>query len=145
MSLASLFGGLALANSGLGAVHGFASVIGGMYSAPHGAICARLLPAVMEVNIRALHRRMVENTALDRYNIIARILTGKQEVVASEGIAWVNSLCAQLKISPLSDYGITPHDFILIVEKTIQASSTKANPIQLTPEELSEILEIALR
>lgn len=54
MSLASLFGGLALANAALGAVHGFAGPLGGMLNAPHGAICAKLLPLVMEVNIKVL-------------------------------------------------------------------------------------------
>jgi alcohol dehydrogenase class IV len=44
MALASLYGGLALANAGLGAVHGFAGVAGGMFQAPHGAVCAALLP-----------------------------------------------------------------------------------------------------
>ena len=51
MSLASLFGGIALANAKLGAVHGFAGPIGGMFPAPHGAICARLLPVVSERRI----------------------------------------------------------------------------------------------
>jgi alcohol dehydrogenase class IV len=141
MSLASLFGGLALANSGLGAVHGFASVLGGMYSAPHGVICARLLPAVMDVNIRALQRRMPESSALERYTEVARILTGKQDAGAAEGVAWVKTLCTQLNISLLSVYGISPKDYTQIVEKTIRASSTKANPIQLTPDEFYEILE----
>jgi alcohol dehydrogenase class IV len=141
MSLASLFGGLALANSGLGVVHGFAGVLGGMYSAPHGVICARLLPAVMEVNIQALQRRMPESSTLARYTEVARILTGKQQAEAAEGIAWVKTLSTQMGISPLSVYGITSKDYTQIVEKTIRASSTKANPIQLTPDEFFEILE----
>ena len=68
MSLASLFGGLALANAGLGAVHGFAAPIGGMFPAPHGAVCAALLPHVMEVNIRALRARAPDSEALRRYD-----------------------------------------------------------------------------
>ncbi len=44
--LRSLCGGLALANAGLGAVHGFAGPFGGMYDAPHGAVCAALLAPV---------------------------------------------------------------------------------------------------
>ena len=62
MALASLFGGLALANAKLGAVHGFAGVLGGMYDAPHGAICAALLPHVTEVNIRALQSARAEQS-----------------------------------------------------------------------------------
>jgi alcohol dehydrogenase class IV len=52
MSLASLFSGMALANAKLGAVHGLAGPLGGVLSAPHGAICARLLPFVMETNLK---------------------------------------------------------------------------------------------
>ena len=54
MALASLFGGLALANAGLGAVHGFAGPIGGMFNAPHGMVCAALLPHVMKTNLENL-------------------------------------------------------------------------------------------
>ena len=76
MALTSLFGGLALANAQLGAVHGFAGPIGGMFDGAHGAICARLLPHVMEINVRALQQRLAGSPALRRYDEIARILTG---------------------------------------------------------------------
>ena len=77
MAFTSLLGGLALANAKLGAVHGFAGPLGGMIHGPHGAICARLLPFVMEVNVRALKDRAPESNALARYEEISRILTGK--------------------------------------------------------------------
>ena len=54
MSLAALFGGLALANAKLGAVHGFAGPLGGLFPAPHGMICARLLPFVVEAQCARL-------------------------------------------------------------------------------------------
>src|SRR5690348_5258990 len=57
MCWAALLGGLALANAGLGAVHGFAAPLGGMFSAPHGALCAAVLPHAMKVNVEALCAR----------------------------------------------------------------------------------------
>ena len=144
MALASLFGGLALANAGLGAAHGFAGPVGGMFPAPHGAVCAALLPHVMAVNVAALRARQPEGDALGRYDETARLLTGKAHACAEDGIAWVQALCADLGTPPLRAYGITDGDVPLLVEKTAAASSTKANPIMLTKEELTEILQRAL-
>jgi alcohol dehydrogenase class IV len=76
MALASLFGGMALANAALGAVHGFAGPLGGMLNAPHGAICAKLLPLVMDANLEALESRHAGHAAIERYDEIAQLLTG---------------------------------------------------------------------
>ncbi len=78
MSFASLLSGLALANAGLGVVHGFAGPLGGMFDAPHGGICAALLPHGIVVNIRALRARDPNGNALQRYTEIARVLTGRR-------------------------------------------------------------------
>ena len=68
MALCSLLGGMSLANAKLGAVHGFAGVIGGLVDAPHGAICAALLAAVVAGQCRApCVQRDPANPALDRY------------------------------------------------------------------------------
>jgi alcohol dehydrogenase class IV len=144
MSLASLFGGLALANAGLGVVHGFASVLGGMYPAPHGAICARLLPPVMEINVRALKQRQASSAFLLRYQQVAQILTGRPGAAPEEGIAWVKDLAEALHIPPLASCGLALADFPSVVEKTQAASSTKANPVRLTNTELEEILMMAI-
>src|SRR4051812_49513336 len=101
MSLASLCGGLALANGGLGAVHGFAGPIGGMFPAPHGAICAALLPHVMDANVRVLEARSKESPALGRYAQVARLLTGNPNAARGDGIGWVRQVIAELKIAPL--------------------------------------------
>src|SRR5512141_743575 len=106
MALASLFGGLALANAGLGAAHGFAGPLGGMFPAPHGAVCAALLPHVMEVNLRALRTREPQNPALARYDIVAVLLTGDSNATAGAGVEWVQKLVADLPISKLGAYGI---------------------------------------
>jgi alcohol dehydrogenase class IV len=144
MALASLFGGLALANAGLGAVHGFAGPIGGMFSAPHGAVCAALLPHVMAQNISALRQRASGGEALRRYDEAARLLTGNAGATADDGVKWVCELVSDLQIKPLGAYGIRDEHVADLVGKTANASSMKANPIALTPEELADALRLAL-
>jgi alcohol dehydrogenase class IV len=144
MALASLFSGLALANAGLGAVHGFAAPIGGMFHAPHGAVCAALLPQVMRANCRALRRRSPEAPALRRFAEIATFLTGKPGASAEEGIDWIRNLCGALQIPSLSSYGISEADIPALCARSSQASSMKANPIPLTPHELETILQDSL-
>jgi alcohol dehydrogenase class IV len=144
MAWTSLLGGLCLANAGLGAVHGFAAPIGGMFPAPHGAVCARLLPLVVEANCQALRERQPDNPAIIRYTEIARILTGSQASAIEDGIAWLKQLCLDLHIPALSDYGVGKADIAVLVQKSTAASSMKANPIPLTADELAGILEKAL-
>ena len=144
MSVVSLFGGLALANARLGAVHGFAGPLGGMFPAPHGALCARLLPFVMDMNVRALRERAPESEMLYRYTQIARMLTGHPAATASDGIRWVQDLCAALHVPPLAQYGMRNADIPVVVENAAKASSMKGNPIVLTPDEMQTILTQAL-
>jgi alcohol dehydrogenase class IV len=144
MALVSLFGGIALSNAKLGAVHGFAGPFGGMFDAPHGAICARLLPYVMEANIRALRERAPESPQLSRYDEIGRILTGNAAATAVDGVRWVHDLCQAMQIPALSQYGYTAADADSLCEKAALASSMQGNPIKLTSEELHQIVAAAL-
>lgn len=144
MAVASLLGGMALANAGLGAVHGLAGPIGGMFPAPHGAVCAVLLPPVMAANIRALRHRTPDSGALRRYDEVARLLTGGTAGTADAGVEWVRRLISDLYIAPLRAYGIQTGHVTDIVSKAMKASSMKANPIGLTPDELAETLRQAL-
>jgi len=143
MAMAALNGGLALANSGLGAVHGFAAPLGGMFPAPHGAVCAALLPPVLAANLNALRSRYAESPVIERYTEIARWLTGKPDATADDGVLWVKELAADLKIPSLRNYGIAKDDYAPLVEKAGKASSMKANPLPLTSDELTSILEQA--
>lgn len=144
MSLASLFSGLALANAGLGAVHGFAAPIGGMWAAPHGAVCAALLPHVLDVNLRALRERKPGSDVLARFAEVARLLTGNPAALAADSVEWVRDLCIELKIPGLGNYGICETDVAQLCQKAEQASSMKGNPISLTPLELAEIVGRAI-
>jgi alcohol dehydrogenase class IV len=140
MALASLFSGIALANAGLGAVHGFAGPLGGMFAAPHGAVCAALLPETMLANIDALRRREPNNPALSRYTEIAQILHRRPEASAEEGAEWVRRLCLKLEIPRLGRHGVTPADGSVLVANARRASSMKGNPVSLTEEELTALL-----
>lgn len=138
MALASLYGGIALANAGLGAVHGFAAPIGGRFRAPHGAVCAALLPHVMAANITAMGSRA------DRYGTLARILTGKPDAVPEDASRWAEGLRADLRIPPLSAFGIDEASIPALVADAAKASSMKANPVVLDGDQLTSILRRAI-
>jgi alcohol dehydrogenase class IV len=143
MALASLCGGLALANAKLGAVHGFAGILGGMFPIPHGTVCACLLPHVLAANVTALTARDPDSPILARFDQVAQLVTGEQNATAQDAVEWIQALCTKLQISPLSAFGVTPGDFGLIVTKSQQASSMKGNPITLSHSELHKILSQA--
>ncbi len=144
MSCAALFSGLALANARLGAVHGLAGPISGEISAPHGAICAALLPHVMLVNIAALQERSPQHPSLTRYEQISKLLTGNMKASVDQGIQWVQSFCSHAHIQSLSTYGLTESQFPEIIERANKASSMKGNPITLSEAELRNILKMSL-
>ena len=143
MALASLWSGIALANAGLGAVHGFAGAIGGRFSAPHGAVCAALLAPVMAANLRALRARAPQHPSLVRYDEVARWLTGRAEATADEGVVWVAAQHAAMALPKLAALGVAAADFPEVVAQAQQASSMKANPVVLTADELAAVLAAA--
>jgi alcohol dehydrogenase class IV len=144
LATASLYGGLCLANAGLGAVHGFAAPLGGMFAAPHGAVCAALLPAVLRVNARAVAARAPDGAAHARFHELARLLTGRADASIADGIEWVASLCRTLDVPGLSRYGMTAPRIAELVTKARAASSMKGNPLPLTDDELTEIVSTSL-
>jgi alcohol dehydrogenase class IV len=144
LALASVWSGLALANAGLGAVHGFAAPIGGLYSAPHGAVCAILLAPVMEMNLKVARTKAGGAATVDRYGEVARWLTGRTGASAEDGIAWVRDLVSNLRIPRLASHGVAPEGVTEIVVRAQSASSMKANPVALTKPQLAEVLALAL-
>jgi len=144
MSLASLFSGMALANAKLGAIHGFAGPLGGQTLAPHGVICGKLLPYVMQANVRALQDRAADSPALARFGEVGRILTGRHTARASDAVTWIEELCTTLGLPGLRRYGLSENDFPTVAAKARNASSMKGNPIELNDEELIQILRQAI-
>jgi alcohol dehydrogenase class IV len=144
MSFAALLGGLALSNAGLGVVHGFAAPIGGMFNAPHGAVCAAVLPHGMAANIRAVRERQPGGEAMPRYRKIAEVLTGDARARPTDGVKWVLALCGEMGVRTLSSFGVAIKDTEMLADKAAKANSMKSNPIALTSGELIGVVKAAI-
>ena len=143
MALASLCGGLALANAGLGAVHGLAAAMGGMFSAPHGALCATLLHATCTANARELTKDSSKHPALARFRTIAILLTGDPEAEIDDGLSWLAALAKDLEVPPLRYLGVSSEEFEDVAHAALRTSSMKGNPVTLGVNALTSILEVA--
>ena len=142
MSLAALFSGMALANAGLGAVHGFAAVIGGMTEIPHGIVCARLLYPVLRVNLERLRQTDGTSSILQKFHEMGRILTGNSGAHAEEGLEWIRLLCTEFCLLSLGPAGLRDKDFAAIAAMAQQSNSMRGNPVELSQGDLLRILEM---
>jgi alcohol dehydrogenase class IV len=141
MAMASVFGGLALANAGLGAVHGLAAPIGGLVRAPHGAVCAALLPHVMGANVQALRAAGLGHPALERAAETGLLLAGRAD--ADAAVAWLHDMAARLRVPRLGELGVNAADFAAIAAQAQRSSSMKGNPVALSDAQLVAILDAA--
>jgi alcohol dehydrogenase class IV len=144
LAIASLFSGMCLANSGLGAVHGLAAAAGARLSAPHGAVCAAVLTAATDVNLRALRERAPNHFALQRIAEVASLLTGRPEASPEDAIAWLAELTAAMSIPGLASYGLNQDAIATVVTAAQRASSMRGNPIELSDQEVTEIVTRSL-
>jgi alcohol dehydrogenase class IV len=144
LALAALFGGLALANARLGAVHGLAAPLGGLVPAPHGVVCARLLPEIVAVNARALAEREPGSSSRARYDEVARIVTGEPTANVTDAVEFLRALVEELAVPRLSTFGLAREAFGELIARAQRASSMQGNPLRLTDGELAEALERAL-
>lgn len=133
MAFVSLTGGLALANAGLGAVHGLAGVIGGRVpTAPHGAVCGALLPATLTANLAALPKDSLQARR------IAEIRVSASEALGTADIA---TWSRHHGLPTLTQMGISQSDHAAIAEEAQSSSSMAANPVKLPTELLQRILD----
>jgi len=148
MALAALISGITLTNAGLGAVHGFAAPLGARSPAPHGAVCAVLLPHVMRANVDALRQAGPRHPVLTRYAEVGRALTGERglddEAAVEAGVRQAGELVRELEIPGLGSFGVTRKDVPGIVEMAQRASSMRYNPIELPAATLTSVLQRAL-
>jgi alcohol dehydrogenase class IV len=140
MSFAALTSGICLANAGLGAVHGFASSIGGMYEIPHGLICGTLMASGNEINVRELRRQEDNQQALKKYAVLGELFSDKKgksdDYYTDSFIGYLQSMTVSLNLPKLSQYGVKEKDLKSICKNT----EIKNNPVKLTPEDLEDIL-----
>ncbi|WP_319529775.1 iron-containing alcohol dehydrogenase [uncultured Cohaesibacter sp.] len=144
LAYTSLCGGLTLANSGLGAVHGLAGVLGGVTLAAHGALCGTLLPHVLTYNERKLQQAEGYEESLARINDVrgwlALALDCTPELAFSRLADWSEAQ----GLPGLSGLGLQPNDIATVAEASVSSSSMKGNPIPLTTVELEAIMKDAL-
>jgi alcohol dehydrogenase class IV len=143
MALAALFSGMALANSGLGAVHGIAGPLGGMSDIPHGTLCAALLAPVWMANCEALIRDGDPDNRLFRYREAARLLTGNPGADISDGERWLTETIIRLGIPKLRELGVHKDSFEELVSKAEASSSMKGNPVRLGRSGIRDLLDSA--
>jgi alcohol dehydrogenase class IV len=142
MAFVSLAGGISLANARLGAVHGLAAPLGGLLGAPHGALCARLLPAVLAANISALAEQ--GEPGLERHDRAARLLCHDERARAQDLPAWANALARDLRIPGLAAWGLEPGQMAALCQRAASSSSMQGNPALLSQDQLLGILRAAL-
>lgn len=149
MALAALLSGITLTSAGLGAVHGLAAPLGANFPAPHGTICAALLPHIIAANVRALREQGdTAGRGLARYAEVGRQLPGLEtaaDEAAIDGcIRFTSDLVRTLAIPPLHRFGIGTSDVPEMVALARKASSTRFNPVILSDEAMSEALRAAI-
>lgn len=139
MSRASLWSGLALANAGLGAVHGLAGVIGGMTGAPHGEICASLLAATLAANRRAVAAAGRDGTRINE--IDAMLAAAFSDQPGACGFDKLGRWIGASGIGTIDALGLAADDFAAVADQSQGSSSMRGNPVPLTTTDLIEILE----
>ena len=141
LSYVSMISGVALANAGLGAVHGLAGVIGGKTNLAHGMICANLLGPTLDVNFQ---RVKADGSDLSRYDFL-------RQTISDIFDGWGDQ-----NFTALSDafdlQGVPGMDAILadqtqanaLIQDALRSSSMKANPVHLTEADALTILQNSL-
>jgi len=142
MSFAALTSGICLANAGLGAVHGFASSIGGLYNIPHGVVCGTLMSATNRITVQRLRTAGESDIALGKYAQLGRIFLvkeNKDDNYFIDGfLDFLDQLTDEFAFPGLRKAGVPEEDLPRIARLT----ENKNNPVKLSPDDLLEILKI---
>jgi alcohol dehydrogenase class IV len=134
----SLCGGLALANAGLGAVHGLAGPIGGAASAPHGAVCGALLPPVLAANAK-----LATDVAAARISEVQNWISHAFGVETEQATTALQNWSQHHGLPRLSQMGLQEDELQSIAQASLESSSMRGNPVALTERALIDILYAA--
>lgn len=164
MAYAALLSGVALANDGVGIVHGLASPIGGLFPIPHGVVCATLMASSVRTNIRALRARAPESPALDKMARVGALFSSYDQGAYSSSdrptsspdffmgmngsvkdrddncdrlVEILDKWTSDFHAPRLGRYGIREQDLDAIAEK----AQNRNNPIALAHDEIRGMLE----
>ncbi|HEX7949675.1 MAG TPA: iron-containing alcohol dehydrogenase [Candidatus Limnocylindrales bacterium] len=147
MAWGALASGIALANAGLGAVHGMIAALGVRHGIHHGTGCGILLPGATRVNVTALRERDPEGAALRKYADVGRLLVGEPGLEPGAAIDalvdWLASLAGRLALPRLGDIGVGEADIAVLVAES-RGSSMRTNPITLDDQEIARILAASI-
>lgn len=138
LALASLWGGIVLANAGLGAVHGLVAPLGGQCGVAHGDGCACLLPATFRANAQALLRRQAGAPAIARLRGLLRLLGDAREDLDLV-VGRLSTLRQRLGILSLAEQGVGQDQFASIIAQS-RGGSMRSNPVELSDDELLDVL-----
>lgn len=134
--------GLALANSGLGAAHGLASVIGGQYDAPHGALCGRLLIPVLRQNL--LRSEVGSDTHARIASCIADVADAFTPTLPDDLLSGFEAWIDAKGLPRLADWSVTSDDLPDFAARGAAASSSQKNAVTLTEDDYLQVLQAAL-
>ncbi|HTF22214.1 MAG TPA: iron-containing alcohol dehydrogenase [Chryseolinea sp.] len=140
MALAAYLSGVALANVGLGTVHGIAGVVGGLKNIPHGVICSRLMSPANAITVRRLRKTGNHDPALAKYASAGRLFSQESnrnnDYYIDAFLDLIHNWTSSMGIPTLLQYGVTDND----LRQFSRLGDNKNNPVQLNEEERYELL-----
>ena len=144
LAYGALCSGIVLANAGLGVIHGLAPVVGSTLGMPHGSACGTLMAAGNE----AIYARLLQESskhsdpalALAKYHRLGRLFCPDSDPGEDIGGCFIEELyrITELFALPkLSEFGAT----VAHLELLVDGASMKNNPVELSKDEISELLK----
>jgi len=99
---------------------------------------------VIEMNVNLLMKNDSYSGCLKRFDTVAQILTNNAHASAMDGVSWIKNICREMEIPTLKEFGLKESYIPEIVQQAKKSSSTKGNPVELTDEQLAQILQRAM-